>query len=400
MKPIDSSSVTQASIVGSAFVGWFLLAFVFLYIVLSPYYFFSSGEPQLCDYLILLGVFFTIIDISYRKVFFLTSSATAFTLLLIALSLWSLMVNLAWGLTLADSMRFIKNSQYIIFNSLLAFMLLYINDNYVVPVKKAVLYGFLVSVLILLLLQPYFESDFARARLSFNNPNQLAYFSLISFIVLSSVREETFYLGLRLLGCAISLWFLLISVSISALLSTIPIFILLFFYILKSVRSNPLLFAMLSMLSLLLALFIYAYFDVNQLINSMMNSQTGEIITSRAGRVDELVSNANEQRGYYRFFEYPEYLVFGAGQGFESRYGGMEIHSSFFSIWFYYGVPGLVLMFAILMFPLYRMTLPNIAVTASYSLYGITHLGWRFTLIWILISLLILKDPAGRGNEF
>lgn len=394
------SSAAQPPVVGSPVIGRFLLSFVFMYIVFSPYYFLPSGEPQLCDFLILVGVVFAFLDIVVRKVFFLSPSAALFTLLLIMLSLWSLIVNLAWGVMLADSMRFLKNSQYIVFNSLVAFLLLYVNDNYRVSVKSAALYGFLVSLLLLFFLQPFFESDFARARLSFNNPNQLAYFSLISFIVLSSVPEERFYLGLRLLGCSISLWFLLISVSISAILSTVPIFVLIGLYFLRGVRDRPFFFVAMLIFSLLVVLISYSYFDVSQLINLILNSQTGEIIANRAGRVDELVNSASEQRGYYRFFEYPEYLIFGAGQGFESRYGGMEIHSSLFSIWFYYGIPGLAILFTIFMFPLLNLTPANIAATASYSLYGVTHLGWRFTLIWILLSLLILKEPRHHDNEF
>jgi hypothetical protein len=49
-------------------------------------------------------------------------------------------------------------------------------------------------------------------------------------------------------------------------------------------------------------------------------------------------------RGYFRPIDYPKYLIFGAGHGDEARFNSKhEIHSSFLSIFFYYGVFGLIL---------------------------------------------------------
>src|SRR5699024_8035594 len=54
------------------------------------------------------------------------------------------------------------------------------------------------------------------------------------------------------------------------------------------------------------------------------------------------IAYALADRGYTQLIEYPKYLLFGAGQGLDSRFGdSAEIHSTWAGFLFYYGLIGL-----------------------------------------------------------
>jgi hypothetical protein len=96
-----------------------------------------------------------------------------------------------------------------------------------------------------------------------------------------------------------------------------------------------------------------------------------------------------EARGYGRILDHWQYAVLGAGEGALERFNtSVEIHSTYGTLLFSYGVPGLTLFVLYIVgvkrccdWRLFIWCLPALA-------YGVTHQGLRTTEFWILLALL------------
>jgi hypothetical protein len=98
---------------------------------------------------------------------------------------------------------------------------------------------------------------------------------------------------------------------------------------------------------------------------------------------------------------HPEYLIFGAGEGGYNRFDTFiedhEMHSSFGTIVFCYGIPGTIL-FIMFVFSLLKK-LPWYYVLYSLPLfsYGVTHMGLRFTIFWVALMMFpIIRAERGK----
>ena len=127
--------------------------------------------------------------------------------------------------------------------------------------------------------------------------------------------------------------------------------------------------------------------------NTTQIIQNNSLINSVQRRIQNIGKDSDdnlEGRGYYRIYEYPEYWLFGAGEGEYSRfrYGEIEFHSTLGNIQVSYGLVG-ILLFINLM----RLALKNDRYRSWYilfmiMLYGLTHNGIRNSLFWILLALM------------
>lgn len=100
-----------------------------------------------------------------------------------------------------------------------------------------------------------------------------------------------------------------------------------------------------------------------------------------------------EGRGYDRIWLSPEHLFIGAGEGAFARFTnksgdkGVEIHSTWGTILFSYGIVGLTLYTACL-FLIFRPAPPaHWAYFATIALYGVTHQGLRFSMAWVFYGI-------------
>lgn len=92
-------------------------------------------------------------------------------------------------------------------------------------------------------------------------------------------------------------------------------------------------------------------------------------------------------RGYGRPQNYPEFLLFGAGQGLDTRFmSEHEIHSSWVAIFFYYGLIGLTL-FIILLWNIFsKLDIAEKLVFFAPMFYGISTYGLRSPIFWFFIA--------------
>lgn len=92
-------------------------------------------------------------------------------------------------------------------------------------------------------------------------------------------------------------------------------------------------------------------------------------------------------RGYTRILEYPEYLILGAGQAEDIRFGALlEIHSTWAGIFFYYGFIGLLLFTLFLYHIAKHLSWSQLAVFLGPLLYSMSTFGVRTPVFWIFLA--------------
>lgn len=99
-----------------------------------------------------------------------------------------------------------------------------------------------------------------------------------------------------------------------------------------------------------------------------------------------------EGRGLFSFLDYPQYLIFGAGQGAHGLYNptGNEIHSTWLGILFYYGIIGISL-FLIFLYQIFKkLSLSNKMILLGPMLYGFTTYSARTIIFWFLLAAFLL----------
>jgi hypothetical protein len=218
--------------------------------------------------------------------------------------------------------------------------------------------------------------------LFFTNPNQLGYYSLCGLAIILILES-----AIKLPKLIVYLSFLLftymavLSVSKAALGSMVILFGA--YLIANKVFSVRNIFAVIVVGGI--SLFVFLNTQIG--LNFQKALEVRE--SNEADRSDEITEW--EYRGYDRITNHPEYLVFGAGEGgynrFDTFIDNHEMHSSFGTIVFCYGIPGIVL-FTLFVFSLLKK-LPWFYLVYALPLfaYGVTHMGLRFTIFWVALMM-------------
>src|SRR5699024_5619884 len=122
------------------------------------------------------------------------------------------------------------------------------------------------------------------------------------------------------------------------------------------------------------------------------NSLMIEGLQTRSRTVESKTSGIVTERGYNRLIEYPEYWFFGAGEGaYLQRFGiNMEFHSWLGNSQVSYGIIGVLLFLKLLYLSIKKNNFHELYILVSVLVYGITHNEIRNSLLWILLSIIIL----------
>ena len=354
-------------------VGEFAAIALAFYIFLKMFYFFNEGLAQPAD-IMLAGL--AIFMASPRLVMSFLREYKSLMLLLI----WISMVNFTWALITNKSNMAIPITYYL-FNTIVVI------TTYAVRVRNPVLFDkyiiialriAIVAQLIAVLIDPNF-----RPLGTFQNPNQLAYWGVVLLSMYLVIRRnESFWSDLPFL--LIVTYCVIASLSRAGAAAAIIMLMAWFWMILKT----PFRRTVGVFVGILLAV---GAVQTNYVTKFLRQSATAEDFQNRtAGRE----SNLAEERNYDRITEFYEYTIFGAGEGFYARFEpatvtAIEIHSSFGTMLFSYGIVGLLL-FCTFLYQVIRSLPLSLGMYLLPSLvYGVTHQGLRFSFFWVLVGVMI-----------
>lgn len=298
-------------------------------------------------------------------------------------------VNLLWTVRLVSNI--FRPIIYYLFNIIIATFTIILQRYY----KKSFLLIINKSIIISLIIQFFYlvTSDsfgIGRTVLSFNNPNQLGYFGLLSAALLivtnNKLKSNTNNINI---GLFMSFSLVLASLSNAAIISWIFI---VFFYVLSNQTSIKSKRKIIVSSSLIIIILVYIYnnytiIQENLFYQSLMN---------RLSQTTDKVDSSLYVRGYNRILDYPEYLFFGAGEGANYRFSsiGLELHSTIGNMQFSYGLVGIFLFNLFVFKVMYYDKFKHWYLIVGISMYGFSHNGIRNSLFWIILVLLIPRKQS------
>ncbi|WP_416137941.1 hypothetical protein ACM26W_15860 [Halomonas sp. HK25] len=358
---------------------------LFLGLSLSSFYVFPSGMPQPADLLLFgfAGVM-TIMALGDKHL-----EVSPFALCWGLLVFWVLLVCLGWTLIL-ESTGFFVYPAFFFFNFLVGMALLRFLRVYGERAKGLIHNAVSIALLVAasqVLVQ--LASGINRTPGSFNNPNQLAYFSLCGIVVLMLLDDFRPRLRpLALAGLAAGVVGILAASSLAALGGGVLV-------VVGWAMANATRVWHFARLLLVVPLLLV----VVMLVNLHSEGQIAHNLQSRMDRAPTKVEGMYEERRFDRLSQFPEYAILGAGEGERRRfipYHRNEIHSSFVNMLFAYGVPGLGLFLLVIFAALSRTPLYVWVGVSGPLFYSVTHNGLRSTLFWLVLALCWYLYRQGR----
>lgn len=335
-----------------------------IYLIVFPFYLFEPGNPQLAD---LFGV---ILIFSRGRAVLLNVGTSRFTRGLFIFVMYTFIVNAVWMLIVGE-LKILKNSLFYLYSF---FIMLSLVDK--IKDEKFLLFTFriiTVSLIIQTVLWPFVNSQSVRNQMFFNNPNQLGLWALCLLVISSVIIQlNKIKLSHALIPLILSTFFIIISASRAALLGSIIFWL---FYIIKS-KKHLFIFAM----ATVVIVFLISYnYELN-----LKNFTALEYNIQRA-QTESIVDNRSlGGRGYDRIINYSQYLLFGAGEGEYYRFNETkELHSVPASIFFSYGIVGLIIfMFAYSKLS-YKLGKQVIALSMALGVFVLVHMSLRVPYFWI-----------------
>lgn len=360
-------------------ISLFFTAVWILYLLISPIYVFSKGLPQPADYLIFAFGFPALLIAMIKHQ---GSMPKVFIFGIIFAGL-TIAINLIHFSYLYND-RLLKHSLYYIFNFCVFLYTLIIFRQNPERVNQLTYYAVATIIIFQFFYAPLFgEVELLRNLGSFNNPNQLAYWSLLNMailIVLKRDKKFTFF-DLMLFGMCIYLESL--SLSKAGMIITVLMTGTIFF--LPNVPRN----GRYLMIAGFIIFLMVQLFEPETFVRKFQQVDQITKVVARIQNIGQESDDSAEGRGYDRLIKYPHYLVFGAGEGAFYRFGigAQEIHSGIATLLFSYGVTGFVF-FGLFLWAVFN-NLPKQYYILLFLifLFGIPHQNIRFTYFWVFLAL-------------
>jgi hypothetical protein len=347
------------------------------FVAMIPFYILPSGLPQPGDGLILVLLPVAL----YRWNGRLNHTLLHTLRPLVWFTVWVCLVDYGWALVewkWTEQKAYTIFPIYYIFNLAVFACALIAFQRFGEAFLKVTLYVVFGAVMFQVAVSFLYRTDLYRSALFFNNANQLGYYALLaaSLIALTQkrVRFGLFKASLGLTGCA---YLALMSASRAAVVGILILFFLLVF-------SNPRIIIVASIAAAGLLTLGGPVAKAIDNVEARMNRQT------KTGFMEE--------RGYDRIWTYKEYMIIGAGEGDVTRFDqskhAREIHSSFATVLFSYGIIGIGLFLAFMWRAVRGASLRAAFMLVPMLAYTIAHQGLRFTMLWVLLAVFVtLKVP-------
>lgn len=224
------------------------------------------------------------------------------------------------------------------------------------------------------------DQGYGRAMGTFNDPNQMGYWALLSAACYFVVRDGRRLRVADLVALGLAGLIIFFSVSRAAILGFATLFVLVALFSRVDPRRM-----MLGATVVLVAFLLARTADVapDQSYQDVLNFAEQRFASK------DTANDSLAERGYARLWLFPEYLLLGAGDGeYPARFNlANETHSTVGSILFAYGIVGLTL-FGLLLFVLMRRAdWFRMSLLLPVMIYGIAQQGVRFSMFWTFLAL-------------
>lgn len=354
------------------------LAFVWVfYLLISPFYIFESGLPQPGDMLLVIGIIPAVI------IGLISKSKRIETAMFCGAAFAGLafMINMIYYGFYPHSMTFLLTAAFYVYNFLVFYFVVFLFKRSPVLMNQITYFAITAIILIELAIVLVYPSHSVRHLGSFNNPNQLAYWSLLMACIIIVLKRNSSLNLLDMFLFGVLAYLQTQSLSKAGL---ITFGMLVVFMAFSPVSNRKVKSFFLLMLSMGIVVLLTAPEEISFIAR---NADYIERATLRLEDIGQDTDDSAEVRGYSRITDYPQYLFTGAGEGAYERFASRrEIHSGVANLVFSYGIFGTLLFCAFLYFVFHRLPIYYGLMLIPILTYGLTHQNFRDTYFWIFLA--------------
>lgn len=391
---------------------------IYVYMFLRPYYFFKSGGLQISDIFIIMAFVLYLLLKRSGVSFENKKKAIKENYGFILFFLLSTIINVLHFIIFPDY-KFLLSSLYFAFN-LIAILLfsycIYSDEKFVKGIRNILFFNLIVQLFICILNKGRYY-DATRYMGTFNDPNQFGYFILLvcAYVYLLSCKEKNKKNSrIILFNFIISGYLIVRSSSTGMILGYSSILFLYMFDYFKS----PIKFlinyfkkiVIIFVFSIPLVTLIVLLFNINikNLKQNILSSNLSIRIQEKLNKATEKSDlNIWEDRALDYIQYYPQYLIYGAGEGAERNYPLVnkptEIHSTFPAIMFYYGIIPTLILLSWIYKKLKKLKLRYLIPYIAILVESFTLANQRQVLFWVFFcfatTLKTYCDELEEKNE-
>ena len=377
--------------ISRALPGYLLVVWI-SYLLLSPFYVFYSGMPQPADMVLVLGLFPMVILSALLPDPKLDSAY----LLGGAFAILTFVVNLTYYAFTLDTL-FLLSSAFYIFNFLAFCFVIFLFRRAPYTMNQATYICVAIITVMQFLYVLFLDSSGPRHTGTFNNPNQLAYWSLLMACILIVLKRSS---SLNLFDMALFSMLAFVQAEALSKAGLITFGLVVVFMAFSPVANKRLKALFMLGLAALIITKVTAPGEISILIT---NADSIEAVSNRLSKIGDDRDDSARVRGYSRLIDYPQYLIAGAGEGAHYRFNArQELHSGIATILFSYGIIGFTLFFTFLAMVFRRLPIYYGALLIPIILYGLTHQNFRNTGFWVFLALsysYAFFKPAQRESQ-
>ena len=378
-----------------------------LFIMLKPFYFRSSGTAQISDLVFLLSCVAWIS--SRRGNLVLTDGNQYFLLFTVCVYVINAVYSAIYPVSISQyraSDNYLVNTMYYTYNLLvvLQFSDNIRNDAFLKSLLSVSVANIGIQAIIHMLGAGglYFGVRYFG---TFNDPNQFAFFLFMSFLIVyvllnyfNDTSQKQYYMSLIILFMVVT-YLVSASASTGVLLGLVAFLFSLIPALLHN-KKTPISIAfriIFAITILFVAYFVINYFSGNSFDENYLFRRVSEKIgKAESGGIMALI----KERGLDKVFRYPEYLLFGSGEGYYDRFIGseLEIHSTIPSILFTYGIIPSLILLKWVRFKLRKIHYAIVPVYIGLLFESLTLLNQRQPMFWMIILLGSLEIEQRKGK--
>ena len=377
-----------------------------LFILLRPFYVRASGQVQPADGFLMLYFFCTV----YRdfKAQVLIPNIKKNKLFYIFLVL-AIMINAFYHKVVPDP-RFLFSSLYLVYMGVVVYSYDSGINKGLIDKIRYILYGNLIIQFLIYssglgrLYYELWEEGATRYMGTFTDPNQFGFYIFIVLLFAYLTKHEKMDTYLFPITSVMGIFLIIQSKSLAAFLGLAVLYTLVFLrFIGKKFRVNKVILCV--MLILTTAGVVYYFIPTSDFRIENVEYTTVNRIRYKIYNIiyADGIKDILRERAAEKIINYPEYFIYGAGEGNYERYYPEpvnEIHSSFINLFFSYGLIPFAILMGWFKKRLKGLNAVSLVCFITILIESMFLVNYRQALFWVLwITLFYLNEPKQNTNS-
>ena len=384
---------------------------IYAYIFFKPFYLFSSGGIQISEIFIVIAFLLTLVEKIPKDG--VTKKMLKDLKILFIFILCVIIINFIYFDIYQNIEFLISTVQYI-----LIFMGIYVFANKISDKKVLKNIYKITKINLIIQLLIYLTGmgrayDAFRYMGTFNDPNQFGYFIVLSAAFLYVIEDVLKIRKRAVVMYLISLILIFASASTGMLMAMTILFVL---HIIRRIKSiikwiskNLGKIFVTAICIMAVVLVIVSNVDLKNLVietleQSIQNMTIAERLQGKIDKAESSNSSLIEERGIDKLIKYPQYLIYGSGQGYFDRFTKaafqIEVHSTLPGIWLYYGIIPLIILLIWIYESIKKVRLKYMIPYIALLIESFTLYNQRQLLLWIIIIMAnLLREEKEEEKE-